>query len=388
MSTAQPLTPARSRRLRRARLANAFAFLTSGFGMGVWATHIPIVRARLGLDPAVLGIALFVMALAATITMPLAGMALGRFGSRPTTAALMLAFAAFLPLPLLAGSIPAFFAGLFVFGMTIGALDVSMNLQATEIEAARGRPTMSSFHGFYSLGGLIGATLGAAVIAAGWGDGRGAALLAAVLFAGAILASFNLWPTARAINAGPRFALPNRAALTLGLVALLCFGIEGSVTDWSALYLATVKQASDAAAGAGFAAFSVAMAILRLVGDPVVARLGPRTVLVGGGAAITVGLVLAIVAPWSLLAAGGFALVGIGAANVVPVTFGAASRLEGMPPNLGIATATTMGYVGFLATPPVLGFVAHTFGLTASMAVVALMGAAAALIASLTTPRR
>jgi MFS family permease len=388
MPTTPSLTPDRARRLFRARLADIYAFLVSGLGMGIWATHIPLVQTRLGLDPAVLGIALFVMAFAATITMPLAGVALGRFGSRPTTAVLMLAFTAFLPLPLLAGTIPVFFVSLFIFGTTIGALDVSMNLQATEIEAARGRPTMSSFHGFFSVGGLAGAGLGAMIIAAGWGNGSGAALLAVLLFAVAILAGFNLWPSPRAAHAGPHFALPNRAALALGLLALLCFGIEGSVTDWSALYLATVKHASVAGAGAGFAAFSIAMAVLRLVGDTVVARLGPWTTLVGGGTLIAVGLLLAIVAPWAPVAAGGFALVGVGAANVVPVAFSGASRVPGMPSNLGVAAVTTMGYVGFLATPPLLGFVAHSFGLTASLGVVALMSAAVALIAAATTPRR
>ncbi len=383
MPTTRLLTPDRGRRLFRARVADSYAFLVSGVGMGVWATHIPLVRARLAIDPAVLGLALFVMAFAATLTMPLAGVALGRFGSKPTTAVLMLAFTALLPLPLLAGTVPVFFASVFIFGTTIGALDVSMNLQATEIEAARGRPTMSSFHGFFSLGGLAGAGLGAAIIAAGWGDGSGAALLAVLLFALAILASLNLWPSTPATHAGPHFALPNRAALALGLLALLCFGIEGSITDWSALYLATVKHASVAGAGAGFAAFSVTMALFRLVGDAVVARLGPMTTVAGGGAIITAGLVLAIVAPWPTLAAVGFALVGLGAANVVPVAFSAASRVPGMTSNLGVAAVTTMGYVGFLATPPILGFVAHTFGLTTSMGVVALMGAAVAVIAGL-----
>ena len=128
------------------------------------------------------------------------------------------------------------------------------------------------------------------------------------------------------------------------------------------------------------------MAVLRLIGDGVVARLGARTTLVGGSAVITVGMILAILAPWPLVSAGGFALVGVGAANVIPVTFGAASRVPGMPPNLGIAAVTTMGYVGFLAPPPVLGFVAQTFGLTAAMGVVAFMSAAFALIALATGP--
>ena len=390
MPTSELLTPDRARRLRilRAQLAVNFAFLVEGLGTGIWATHIPLIQARLAIDPAILGIAIFVMAGASLITMPLAGVALGRLGSRPPTTATMIAFIVFLPLPMLAGTLPLFFVSLFVFGTTIGALDVCMNVQATEVEAARGRPTMSSFHGFFSVGALGGAGLGAAVISAGWGDGRGAALVAAVLFVLAIVAAFNLWPSTKATHAGPHFALPNRAAFALGVVVFLAFAIEGSVTDWSALFLTTIKHADVAQAGAGFAAFSITMAIFRLGGDRVVALLGPRTTVIGGGAVITGGLALALLAPWPALAAAGFALVGVGAANLVPVNFSAASRVPGMAPNLSIAAVTTMGYAGFLSVPPILGFVAHTFSLSATVALAGLMGAAVAVIAWVIMPRR
>ena len=387
MISTQLLSPGRPRILR-AQLAVDYAFLVEGVGTGIWATHIPVIQARLQIDPAILGIAIFTMAIAAVITMPLAGMALGKLGSRPPTAATMIAFTLFLPLPLLAGTLPLFFAGLFIFGTTIGALDVSMNVQATEVEAARGRPTMSSFHGFYSLGALIGAGLGSAIIAAGWGDGSGATVAAAVLLVLALVAIPNLWPSAPSLHAGPHFALPNRAAFALGMLAFLAFAIEGSVTDWSALFLSTVKHAGVAGAGAGFAAFSVAMAFFRLSGDTMVARLGPRATMLTGAAIIVTGQLLAILAPWAPLAAAGFALVGVGCANLVPVTFSAASRVPGMTPNLSIAAVTTMGYAGFLTVPPILGFVGHAFGLSATLTLVALMGIAVLTLASAVNTRR
>ena len=178
MSTVDPkqdLTSDWPRRLFRARIAVYIAFLLAGVGTGIWAAHIPLVQARLGLNPAILGLALFVMAFGALLTMPLAGVALARLGSRLPAAAMMIAFTALTPLPILAGSVPVFFFSCLPVRTTIGALDVSMNLQATEVEAARGRPTMSSFHGFFSIGGLAGAGLGAGIIALGWGDGSGAA---------------------------------------------------------------------------------------------------------------------------------------------------------------------------------------------------------------------
>jgi MFS family permease len=370
-------------RLFRARLAVIAAFLLAGMGTGIWATHIPLVQARLGLDPAILGLALFSMACGALITMPLTGIALGRFGSRLPAAVTVIAFTALIPLPILAGSIPFFFFGAFAFGCTMSAVDVAMNLQATEIEAARGRPTMSSFHAFFSIGGLAGAGLGAAVIAAGLGDGRGAVLITLVLLVIAVAAAFNLWRSPRPPETGPAFVLPNRAALALGIMALLSFAVEGAVTDWSALYLARVKLAPPAAAAAGFAAFSVTMAVFRLVGDTVVDRLGETRTLVLGGVGIALGMTLAVLAPWAPLAAAGFAFVGIGAANIVPVVFGAASRVPGMPSNLGVAAVATMGYAGFLVAPPTLGFVARSWGLPVALTIVAVMGAAIAIVAAM-----
>jgi len=388
MQAAQVFPAERTRRLFLARLAVSGAFLLTGIGTGIWATHIPLVRARLGIDPAVLGLALFTMAFAAIITMPLAGVALARLGSRLPAAATMIAFTVLTPLPILARSLPVFFVGVFLFGTTIGALDVAINLQATEIETARARPTMSSFHGFFSIGGLVGAGLGAAIIAAGWGDGSGAALLAVPLLALAIVAALNLWPSVKPVEAEPRLMLPNRATLALGVLVFLVYAIEGAVTDWSALFLSTVKQASAAGAAAGFAAFSVAMAVLRLVGDNVVARLGQKSTLTAGGALIAAGLALSVALPDPALAAVAFALVGVGAANVVPVVFSAASRTPGMPSSAGVAAVATMGYAGFLTMPPVLGFIARGFGLSAMLTVVALMGAAVAVVAAAFVPAR
>jgi MFS family permease len=382
MSSASLPADRSRRRLLRARFAVGYSFLACGLGMGIWATHIPVVRARLALDPAILGVALFVMAAASTLILPLAGAALGRFGSRPTAAVATIAFAVCLPLPVLANSVPIFFVSVLLFGATLGAIDVAMNLQATEVEAALGRPTMSLFHGFFSVGGLAGAGLGSAVIAAGWGDGRGAAAVAAVLLALAILAAFNLWPRDRSAGSGAYFAWPNRAVFALGVLAFLSFAVEGAVTNWSALFLAAVKQASVYEAGFGFAAFSVTMAIFRLTGDTVVARVGAKAIVVAGGIIIVAGVALAIAAPWPAVAALGFGLVGVGCANVVPVVFSAASRVPGMSSNLAIAAVTTMGYAGFMAAPPVLGFVADGFGLAISLVVVALMGAAIALVAT------
>jgi MFS family permease len=368
----------------RPRVAVSTAFFLLGLGSGIWAVHIPLVQARLEIAPSVLGFALFAMAVGAVLAMPLTGWAIGRLGSRRPTAFLTIAFTLITPLPTMAPGVWSLFAATWLFGFALGGLDVAMNVQAAEIEAARRRPTMSSFHGFFSVGGLAGALIGAALIAAGWGNGEGAAVLAVLLLGPAILSAGNLFPSVRPTAPGsPRFSLPDRAVLAFCILAFLCFAVEGAVTDWSALYLTSVKGAAPAAAAGGFALFSLAMAVCRLTGDAVVARLGGGTVLIGGGLLIAVGLGVALASPWPFVGALGFGILGIGAANVVPVLFSRAARTPGVEPSIGVAAVATLGYSGFLVTPPVLGLVADAYGLSVALGLVLLMGLAIAALSAL-----
>lgn len=381
MDTTTP-APAHTRAtVSRARMAVSFCFFELGALTGVWAVHIPLVQAKLGIDPAVLGLALLALAIGAVVAMPITGIAVSHFGSRLPTAALSLAFAVFAPLGILSPSTPLLFISLLLFGGSMGAMDVAMNTQATEVEAARGRPTMSSFHGFYSVGALFGAILGSGMIAIGWGSGLGAVLAAIVFGLGAIWAIMNLLPTAPSGTAGPRFVIPPVALAGLGLISFLAFAGEGAIVDWSALYLAGVKQASPATAGLGYAVFSVAMTVCRLFGDAIVLRLGGWLTVLGGGALMTVGMILSLVLPGPFLPAIGYAVVGIGAANLVPVAFSAAARVPGIAPASGVAAVTTLGYSGFLVFPPVIGFLANSFGLDAALIVVAIMGVVIASMA-------
>jgi MFS family permease len=283
------------------------------------------------------------------------------------------------PLPILAPTVPLFFLALFLFGVLMGTIDVAGNGQAADVEKLRGRPTMSSFHAFYSIGALAGALAGAFVIGRGWGGGSGAAAICGVLFVIGAFSVGHLLPSDEA-GAGPKFALPSRAVLGLGLIAGLVFAIEGAVTDWSALFLTGVKVATPETAAFGFAAYALAMAGLRLVGDPIVERLGPRRIVVGGGLLCILGLAIALVSPWPLVAALGFGLVGLGAANIAPVCFSAGTRVPGVAPGVGVSAVVTMGYTGFLVFPPILGFAAELLGLAAAIGIVLAMSAAMAIL--------
>jgi len=358
----------------RARAAIAAEFAVLGAGAGIWAVHIPIVQARLTIDPATIGLALLAFSIGGVGTMPITGALAARYGSRPVTATLGIAYP-FLPaLTVLAPSVPLLFIAAFAFGALMGSLDVAMNTQAAEYEVARGRPVMSSFHAFFSIGALAGSAAAGGLIGIGFNNGSAAVVLSVVLLAAGIIAAFNLWPAPPSHRNGLRFALPSRQLLALGTIAFLAFSAEGGVADWSALYLAKVKHADLAAAAYGYVAFSIVMVACRLSGDWAVVRLGPVRTLAAGGVVIAIGILIAILSPDTLGSSIGFAIVGLGAANAAPVAFSAAAKTPGVSPSVGAATVTTMGYAGALVFPALLGFVGNTFGLSASLLIVVAMG--------------
>jgi MFS family permease len=318
------------------------------------------VQARAGIDTGVLGFLLLTIAGGAISAMPLSGWMAGRWGTRAVVVGSGLLFALMSAVLMNVGGLLPLFLAAYVFGASNGVLDVAMNANASEVEAARGIPTMSSFHGFYSLGGLIGAALGGLLIGAGLGDGRGALMVGVAIFAAVVACSGRLLAVPPAPHA-THFALPRGPALFLGLLALLCFAIEGALVDWSALLLKERTQVDAATAALGYSAFSVTMAACRFAGDRLVLRFGPLRVMTVGGLGMFAGLMLAVTSTHFMLSALGFALIGLAAANVVPLIFAAAARMPGMSAGGGLATVATLGYAGLLMAPPLLGAIAaHT----------------------------
>lgn len=370
--------------VRRARRAISAIFLLNGAGIGAWAVHVPTVQARAGFDTATLGLLLLTIAGGAMAAMPLCGALIARHGSRRLTLGSALLFPIMLA-ALVGASSPAFlFVFAFLFGAANGTLDVAMNANATEVEKARGVPTMSSFHGFFSLGGLFGAALGGLMLEFGLGNGDGVRILAAAMLVAVMLtvtSMLHVAPAAGEHEHGMR--LPRGPALYLGLLALLCMAVEGALVDWSALVLRQQTGASAAQAALGFSLFSIAMAACRFAGDSLVLRFGARGVMVAGGLAMAAGVLLAVGTGNYVVSALGFGLVGLGAANVVPVIFTAAARTPGMAPGVGLATAATVGYSGLLLGPPVIGWIAAHAGLALGVGSLALAGAVIAASANI-----
>jgi hypothetical protein len=225
------------RSIDAARWAISTVFLLNGAGIGLWAAHVPTVQARMGIDTGMLSMVLLTVAGGALLAMPLMGGLTGRWGTRRMVLLSGFAFAAMTPLIMGAPSLPLLFIAAFLFGVSNGALDVAMNANASEVETARGLPTMSSFHGFFSLGGLFGAGLGGLLVGQGLGLGHGALMVGVVTAVVLALSAPRVMGFAATHGAGSHFSLPRGAALGLGLLALLCFAVEGALVDWSALLM-------------------------------------------------------------------------------------------------------------------------------------------------------
>lgn len=358
--------------LAPAARATRLIFLVSGIGMAAWAPMVPYAKARLGLDDASLGLILLAFGGGSMLAMPLVGWLTQRYGNRRVIVVGGVLLCVALPGLALAAHAVALAAILFCFGMALGAVDVAMNAHAVDVERRAGRPMMSGFHGLFSVGGLSGALGMSALLALGL-PLVAAAVLVAVLLAAVVVAQWsNLLDEVDATAARAKaFAMPRGIVLVLGLLCFISFLAEGAMLDWSAVFLREFRGFDAATAGIGYAGFSVAMALVRLVGDRVVSRIGPvLTVRLGAGVAAT-GFLLAAFVAWPPAALVGFVLVGLGAANIVPVMFGAAGRLPGASPGVSLATVTMLGYAGLLSGPALIGFLAQASSLPVALAAVA-----------------
>ncbi|MGF6505934.1 MFS transporter [Paraburkholderia sp. 32] len=366
--------------LVRERIATLAVFLANGFGIGAWAVEVPRIKESLALSDASLGIALFCFALGAIVAMPLAGQLAPRLGSGRATALLGAAFAIALPLPALAPGMLTLCVVLFALGASNGALDVSMNGHASAIETRWRAPIMSSFHAAWSAGGLLGAASGAMLQKSGVGVVGGLfapdLLIAALIIFAASFALRDIGPRAAAASSG--FAWPHSSVMKLALLAFMCMLVEGAVADWSAVYLRSTLNQEASVAAIGYSAFAFSMAACRIAGDASVRRFGSSKVVALGGLIALAGLALVLSLPTVLTACVGFAMVGIGLANIVPVIFSAAGRSSATPA-IGVSMAATFGYARFLVGPPLIGFGAGVVGLRAALGVLVM----ATLIVSL-----
>jgi predicted MFS family arabinose efflux permease len=370
---------------RNARRATKAIFLVCGLGISSWAPMVPYAKDRLGLNNADLGLLLLLLGAGAIAMMPVSGMVAHRYGSRPVIRVAGITMALFLPLLLIITSPILMGGALFIFGSAVGVIDVAMNAHGVQVQNNSHKPIMSSLHGLFSVGGLFG-SLGLGFLMKMGLSPMVAAICISVLLI--IIVSWSypyLFDVHTEKDIIQKFSSPreekqqNRVSWLKGSViflGIMCFAVflsEGAMLDWSAIFLRDNKHINPEMTGVGYAAFSVAMATMRLLGDKIVSHLNGKTVVAGGAVIAAAGIFLAIFTPWVATSLLGFVLLGIGAANIVPVFFSEGGRLKGVPSTVAIPVISTMGYAGQLVGPALLGFIAFHFSLNAAFGFIAVL---------------
>ncbi len=362
-------------RLRTPWRAVAAMFVLNGALFGIWASRIPAVVQTHELSPGSLGALLLLMAAGAILSFPLAGKASDALGCATVTLPVAIAYCIALVLIAVSPSVETLAVSLFLFGAFHGSMDVSMNAWAGEVEKAAGKPQMSSFHAMFSLGAGLGAASGFAAASAGL------PVTDHFFLAGSAVAALTLpfgwigWVSKKVPRNGsdPVFSFPKGPLLAVGFFAFCSSLGEGGMADWSALFLVSAAAAQEAEAALGYAVFSVAMVLMRLLGDRVVQRIGPINAARFAGLTAAAGSATAVAFATFPLMLFGFALMGLGYALVVPLAFSRAANDPDVPPGQAIASVSTLGYGGILLGPPLIGLVAEATSIRAAFAILTLL---------------
>ncbi len=360
-------------------------FALNGVLYGSWAARIPAVQNRLDLSAGALGLALAGVAAGALVAMPLSGGWAARAGSRRATRVLLAAACVAIPLASFAPSLALLVAGTLALGAANGGLDVAMNAQGAAVERRSGKLIFSSLHAGFSLGGLAGALIGAAAAAAGVDVRVNLTIAGALALAIGLPATRALLPaSADAAPEGRSFARPTRALWALGVLAFCCLLAEGAAADWSAVYVEDSLDAPAGQAALAFAAFSATMTLGRIVGDRLAGALGSVRLLRISGLVAGIGLggALLLAVPGAAIA--GFALLGAGLSVVVPIVFRSAAATPGSPAGPSLAAVSTLGYLGFLAGPPLVGGLAELTSLPVALGIVVVCATMTAVLAGAT----
>ncbi len=359
----------------RQALAVGLTFAADSLMFGSWVAYIPHVKTMLGMNDAQLGLALFGMPIGLLSMNPFSAGIIARFGLARTTVGATLATAVSFALPVWMPERWSLMAALALVGAAVALMNVAMNTCATNIERADRVYIMSSCHGMWSMGGMVGSGTAAALIAAGSTPRLHLSLLAGLVI---ILTLTGLRPVLatvpeekRSEGGGSKFTLPNRDLLMMILIGVVVSLGEGVAFDWSAVYLRDSLGAPEQIAALGFTCFSLTMMSMRFTGDVLIPRFGERNLLYFSALLTFFALMVIIFSPVVVVGIAGFLFLGAGVALGAPILFNAAARVPGLAPGAGLATYATFSFIGFLAGPPVIGFVGEKYGLHIGFAMVA-----------------
>jgi MFS family permease len=365
------------------RMAVGAMFFFQGLSFASWASRIPTIQQTLGLNEAALGAMLLALPIGLMLSLPFAGWLIAKVGSRKVVISAALAYSAVLVSLGFAQNTLQLASALFVYGFFGNLLNIAINTQAVGVEALYKKSIMASFHGLWSLAGFSGAAIGTLMIGLDIMPALHFMLVMALIWAGvAFCARFILREDINSGGQQPLFVKPDKSLVNLGIIAFCSMICEGAMFDWSGVYFKKVVMAEPAWLGAGYTAFMLTMALGRFVADGFTHRFGLKNTLKVSGLLTATGLLLAVLMPGLWTAILGFLLVGAGVSSVVPLVYSEAGRSKVLSPGVALAAVSTIGFLGFLIGPPLIGFVAGAFSLRASFSIIALMGLCVTLVAS------
>jgi len=357
------------------RIVVGIMFFLAGLCFASWASRIATVQQTLGLSDAGLGAVLFSLPVGLMCSLPFSSWIITIIGSKKLLIAALSTYLVVLVGLSLAQNIFQLIGCLILFGFASNAVNVSVNTQGVAAEQLYQKPILASFHGLWSLAGFTGAGIGDLMIAKNISPFYHFVLIAVTGIIGIILVARYLKNDQVSGERVPAFVIPDRSLITLGIIALCSLMCEGAMFDWSEIYFKKVVQAPTALIGAGFTAFMCTMAGVRFIADWFAKLFGLKRILQVSGSLTVTGLLIAVIFPYFYSALAGFLLVGAGVSSVVPMVYSAAGRSKTMSPGVALAAVSTIGFVGFLFGPPIIGFIGGLATLRASFLFIAMMGA-------------
>jgi MFS family permease len=367
------------------RLAVKVAFFINGFIFANWVSRLPRIQEHYHADNGTIGLVLLALSCGAVLAMPFTGWIIIKNGSRKITLFSLIMYCALVPLIPLLPHLAGLAILYFIIGTVTGMLDVAMNAQAVMVEQQYKKPIMTSFHALFSIGMALGAWCGALFADLEISLSYHFTIVVGLSLLATLWASRNLIqdsPHPSAQHDGPLFQLPNASLISVGIIAFCCMMGEGAMSEWSVNYMENITLASKSLAPISLSAFATAMTIGRIFGDRIRMKLGDKNLIILGGIIATIGLSMALIFPLPYVAIAGFFFVGLGLSSIVPIAYSIAGSTKDLPPGVGLAMVTTVGYSGFLFGPPIIGIIADWQSLRLALGVVAILFVAMTILSA------
>jgi MFS family permease len=370
---------------RANRVAVSTVFFLHGLCFASWASRIPNIQESLKLSASALGAILFALPIGFFLSLPFASWLVGRLGSKKVVVPSVVLYALSLTAIGLSPNIATLTTALFFFGFFGNLVNIAINTQAVNVESSYGRKLMASFHGLWSLAGFAGAAIGTLMIGESIEPRFHFAAITITVLITMVICSFYLVAFDKGGGSGektPMFALPDKTLIGLGLIAFCSMMAEGAMFDWSGIYFIKVVNVDPKLTGAGYTSFMIAMAGTRFIADSLSARFGLKRILQLSGALTTAGLLLSVMFPQLFPALIGFFLIGMGVSSVVPMVYSAAGRSKTMAPGTALTAVSSLGFLGLLLAPPLIGFIADASSLRISFLMISVMSIAVVVLAT------